>query len=112
MNLGNKSGVRKIRTPLANEIVYPLKGEIHAGARHPKVVAWTVNEVPAEITAPADMRGEADFDSAADLANCLCLGAGMACDDNIFLAFFDISGWHKNCPLAAAKDCTAASEDV
>ena len=39
-----------------------LEGEIHAGARHTEVVVRTVNEVPAEITDPADVRREADFE--------------------------------------------------
>ena len=98
---------------MADEILYSLEGEIHAGARHAEVVICTINEVPAEITDPADMRGEADFDSAADLANCLCLGAGTACNDNVvLLAFLYVGGQHKECPLAAAKDRTAATEDV
>ena len=48
-----------------------LKCEIHARAGHPKVIIWPVNEVPAEITHPADVWREADFDAGADLANSL-----------------------------------------
>jgi hypothetical protein len=41
---------------LANAFVNALEREIHAGANHAKIVIWTVHEIPAEITDPADVR--------------------------------------------------------
>ena len=50
-----------------------LECEINSGTRHAEVIFRTVDKVPAEITDPADMRREANFQTAADLANSLCL---------------------------------------
>ena len=46
-----------------------LEGEIETAAHHAKVVLRTIDHVPAEISDPADMRSEAEFDATAELAN-------------------------------------------
>ena len=48
-----------------------LEREIHAGADHAKIVIRAVNEIPAEITDPANVRCDANFHAAADLADSL-----------------------------------------
>jgi len=60
-----------------------LEGEIHPGPHHAKVVLRTVNKVPTEITNPADVRREADFEAAADLANRLGRGTGVRISENV-----------------------------
>ena len=45
-----------------------LEGEIETAAHHAKVVLRTIDHVPAEISDPADMRSEAEFDATAELA--------------------------------------------
>ena len=46
-----------------------LEREVDAGAGHPEVVLRTRNDVPAEIVQPAHVRGETDFQTAADLTH-------------------------------------------
>src|SRR5436190_2698551 len=105
-----------------------LEGEINSGPRHAKVIFRTVDKVPAEITDPADMRREANFQTAADLANSLCLRLCMAnCLENVEAlapvankptgSCYSRSAWPFaepliNRPLAAAKDRAAGTEDV
>ena len=69
-----------------------LEGEIHPGARHAEVVLRTVNKVPAEITYPADVRRESDFDAATELADSLGCRTSLLSSDNVVrLAFFNVS---------------------
>ena len=64
-------GIRDIRTPPSQCDGSILEGEINAAAHHTEVVVWTVDKVPAEIINPADVRREANFEAAADLADSL-----------------------------------------
>src|SRR6266498_3071028 len=54
-----------------------LEREIYAGANHPEVVLRSIDEIPAEIADPANVRGHANFHAAADLADCPRLGTGL-----------------------------------
>src|SRR6266481_4507198 len=54
-----------------------LEGEIYACADHPEVVLWSIDEIPAEIADPANVRGEANFHATADLPDCPRLGTGL-----------------------------------
>src|SRR6476660_701153 len=45
-----------------------LNGEGDAAPRHTKVIVGAIHYVPAEVTHPADVRGEANFEAGADLA--------------------------------------------
>src|SRR5205823_636870 len=82
-----------------------LESEVHAGADHAKVVMGPVHKVPAEVTDPADMRGETDFQAAADLGYCLRLGIGVLGANKTLFE-------HDVVSLAAAKDAATATEDV
>src|SRR2546422_10822624 len=46
-----------------------LEGEIQTASHHAKVVVRAVYHIPAEIIDPADMRRDADFDAATELAD-------------------------------------------
>ena len=88
-----------------------LEGEINSGPRHPKIVLRTVNKVPTEITDPADVRSETDFEAAADLANRLGRGIGVKISENVTLRLkcFTV---RKRIPFTAAKNRAAATEKV
>src|SRR5438067_10051864 len=74
-----------------------LEGEIYAGPDHPEVVLRSIDEIPAEITDPTNVRGEANFHAAADLSDCSRLGIGLFSANNSVV--------HDNiCPFAATKD--------
>src|SRR4029077_7991864 len=60
-----------------------LESEVHAGAHHAEVIVRTIHKIPAEVTDPADMRGQADFHTAADLTDCPRLTAGMRISENV-----------------------------
>jgi hypothetical protein len=62
---------------LANLIVDSLEGEIYAGADHPEIVLRSVDEIPAEIANPANMRRHANFHATADLADCPRFGTSL-----------------------------------
>jgi hypothetical protein len=82
-----------------------LEGEIEAAAHHTKIVVRPIYYIPAEIIDPADMRSDADFDPAAELANCPRLRISLFGPND--------SVAHHNVRLfATAKDATAAGEDV
>ena len=107
-----KGGVRTSERRLRNPGWSILEGEIHPGARHAEVVLRTVNKVPAEITYPADVRREPDFDAAADLANSLRLTPRVTlCLDDIE-AFPLFKNSYVVWPLATAKDGPAAPKNV
>src|SRR3977135_665301 len=82
-----------------------LEGEIEAAAHHTKVVVRTIYHVPAEIIDPADMRSDADFDPAAELADCPRLRIGLFGPNDSVVH-------HNLRPFTTAKDAPAASEDV
>src|SRR5438046_4046421 len=84
-----------------------LEGEINSGPRHPKIVLRTVNKVPTEITDPADVRSETDFEAAADLANRLGRGIGVKISENVRV--FAVC---KRIPFTAAKNRAAATKNV
>jgi hypothetical protein len=88
---------------VANAIVDQLEGEINAGADHAEVVLGAIDHVPAEIADPPDMRSEADFNAAAELADCPGLGAVVG---KISLRLVKV------CALAAAEDPTASAKNV
>jgi hypothetical protein len=54
-----------------NAILDPLEREINSSARHAKVVMRPLHKIPAEITNPANVRCDANFHAAADLADSL-----------------------------------------
>jgi hypothetical protein len=53
--------------PVGKMQIY-LKGESDAAARHAKVIVGAIDHIPAEITHPADMRGETNLEAGANLA--------------------------------------------
>jgi len=97
---------------VANALANGLKGEIYARAGHAEVVFRPINEIPAEITDPADMRRKADFHAAADLPECTRLAASMADRLDNVESFSRLSKSLVNLPLAATKDCAAAAKKV
>ena len=103
---------------LANAIAAVLEGEVHAGAGHAKVVFRTIHKIPAEVTDPADMRGETHFHAAADLAHYACLAICMTnCLKNVeaLAALGDgspLANPSIDRPLAPAKDPAEATPDV
>src|SRR5437588_10277261 len=95
-----------------------LEGEIHAGADHAEVVVRTIHKIPAEVTDPADMRGDTHFQAAADLAHCARLAVCMTnrlknvealapLGDGSSFALPPIDR-----PLAATKDGAAAAKAI
>ena len=62
---------------LANGILSPLEREVNPGANHAEVVMRPVHKIPAEVTDPANVRSEANFHAATNLADCPRLGAGL-----------------------------------
>jgi hypothetical protein len=58
-----------------------LECEVNSRARHPEIVVSTINNVPAEIADPANVRREANFQAGSELANRLRRGTQMlGCD--------------------------------
>ena len=59
---------------MQDEVVFPafgiirrcLEREVQTGAGHSEVVVGTRNDVPADVVGPAEVRGEANFNTAAD----------------------------------------------
>src|SRR5438128_6806982 len=88
-----------------------LEGKIHPSTRHAEVVLRTVNKVPTEITDPADVRREANFEAAADLAKRLGRAAGVKMSENVTLGLkcFTV---RKRIPFTAAKDRAATTKNV
>ena len=84
-----------------------LEREVNAGARHAEVILRTVNKVPAEITDPADVRSEANFQAAADLADRPRLSVGVKISENV--RAFTV---RKRIPFTPAKDRTASAKNV
>ena len=54
-----------------------LKRESDAATRHAKIIVRAVHHVPAEITHPTDMRGEANLETRANLAKTSGCAAGV-----------------------------------
>src|SRR5207248_3866663 len=103
------------RVPDTATLNSPANGserEVHACADHSEVVIGTAYEVPAEITDPADMRCEADFDAAAHLAQALRLSSRETlCLDNVE-AFPWFNDAHIFWPLTTTEDGPTASKNV
>src|SRR5438132_8903773 len=103
---------------LANAIAAVLEGEVHAGAGHAKVVFRTIHKIPAEVTDPADMRGETHFHATADLAHCFCLAICVTHRPVNVEALAPLGNGPVfalppiDRPLAATKDGAAATEDI
>ena len=105
-----------------------LEGEINSGPHHPKIILWTANKVPTEVTDPTDVRRDPDFQTATDLANSLRLRPRTTnCLENVEAlapvankptgSCYSRSPWPFaepliDRPLAAAKDRAAGTEDV
>src|SRR6266513_5345361 len=91
-----------------------LEREIHTGPHHPKIILWTVNKVPTEVTDPADVRSQTDFEPAANLTNSFCLALGVKIFEVLcFARYINISlNVAKRIPFTAAKDRAAATENV
>src|SRR5213078_1500032 len=121
----NTGGVWNIRTPPPQVQLSILEREIHPGPHHPKIILWTANKVPAEVTDPTDVRCDANFQTAADLANSLRLRLRMTnCFENVEAlapvankptgSCYSRSAWPFaepliDRPLAAAKDRAAGT---
>src|ERR1700736_3265521 len=54
-----------------------LEGKRDAAAHDTEVIFRPIHHVPTEIVQPADVRGDANFDAAAELADCLCRRIGL-----------------------------------
>src|SRR5260370_6371146 len=89
-----------------------LEREIKAAAHHAEVILRTVNKVPAEIIDPADVRREADFETAADLADSLALRICMTSCHDLVEAFPRFTDEHIVRPLATAKDRAAPTNNA
>src|SRR5215217_856083 len=89
-----------------------LEREIHAAADHTKIIVWPVDEIPTEITDPADVRSQADFHPTANLADCPRLGICMtSCRDDI-QTFSRLDKALVDLLLAPAKDPAGAAKNV
>jgi hypothetical protein len=51
----------ELRNSRLSRAILILESEINSGARHLEIVVSTINNVPAEITDPAHVRREANF---------------------------------------------------
>src|SRR3954470_20140770 len=68
--LGTKKSREDIQSSrLLNYTALFLEREVNAGAGHSEVVVGARNDVPADVVGPADVRGEANFKTATDLAD-------------------------------------------
>src|ERR1700731_189823 len=86
-----------------------LEREVDASAGHSEVVLRTRNDVPAEIVQQTNVRGEANFETAADLTNELGLRSWeLVIDDSKGLRGSE----KKLVILAAAEDSAAAEPEV
>src|SRR6266536_75644 len=108
-----KSGVqcfgRRFQAKLSVDV---LEGKIHAGADHAEVVLGSVDNVPAEITDPANVRGEPNFYSTANLTDCPRLAACMTNRLHNVEAFSRFSKCLIDWPLAATKDPAGAAKNI
>jgi len=92
---------------VANAIANGLEGEIHTCADHAEIVLRPIHKIPAEVTDPADMRGEADFHAAADLPDRPRLTVGVKISEDV--GVFTI---RKRISFAPAEDRTASAKKV
>ena len=101
----NKSGAQYSGRRFSKSDRGPLEGEIYAGANHPEVVLRSIDEIPAEITDPANVRGESNFHAAADLPDCPRLGTGLfSANDSV--VHDDVR------PFAATKNSAGSAKKV
>ena len=106
-----RAGICTTRAELRNSnprcAIPSLEGEINSRAHHPEVVFRTINNVPAKITDPANVRRKANFQAGSELANPLRRGTQMfGCDtgeQGIIAKVNDVS-------LTAAEDRTASRQ--
>src|SRR5207244_11787995 len=101
----------------ASALSKSLKCQIYTCASHSEIVFRSIDEIPAEITYPADMRGETDFHAAPDLADSLRLAICMTnCLENVEtlapLVNKPFANKPIDRPLAATKDSAGASKKV
>jgi hypothetical protein len=81
------------------------KCEVHAGTRHPKVIIFSVDDIPVEVAYHPDVWRQAHFQAAAKLADSLRSAPGTNGGHGIYTM--------QNCGLlAAAKYRSAAGEDI
>src|SRR5579885_510319 len=102
-----KSGARNLSDAAFSKCDWRtfLEGEVHASADHAEVVVRPVHKIPAEVADPANVRREANFDAAADLANRPGFRTGLLCANHAVV--------HNHVgPLAAAENAAAPAEDV
>ena len=97
---------------ITNALAKSLEREIHAGADHTKIIVWAVDEIPAEITDPADVRSYADFHPTANLADRPRLGVCMTSCRNNVEAFSRLDKALVDLLLAAAKDPASPAKNV
>src|SRR5947209_3561469 len=93
--------------PFESALRVSLKRERNTAANHAEVIPRTIHDVPAEVVHPADCRGEANFDAAAELANRLRFAVVTTHADDTALR---IEQQHVTAP--ATEDRTAASKNV
>src|SRR5437870_2240590 len=101
----NSNQLLAFRAP--NQQVRRLEGEIHTCADHAEIVLRPIHKIPAEVTDPADMRGEADFHAAADLPDRPRLTVGVKIREDV--GVFTI---RKRISFAPAEDRTASAKKV
>src|SRR5450756_2738486 len=93
-------------------VLVTLKGEIYACASHTKVVLRPINEIPAEITDPADMRRKANFQAAAHLTQRFRLAICMTNRLDNVKSFSRLTKSLVDLPLAATKNGAATAKNV
>ena len=102
-----RSGVFKINLPR-------LEREVNAAAHHPEVAVVTGHEVPAKIVGPADVAGEADFKTTANLADSFGLCTVM---HSVKKGYYNVTYAAKTVgndlvALSSAKNSTEAAPDI
>src|SRR5437762_3455199 len=106
------SSIAPLPTPLSKCCCRGLEGEIHTCADHAEVVMRSVHKVPAEVTDPANVRGEPNFHSAANLTDRPRLGVSMTDSLHNVEAFSRFSKCLIDWPLTATKDPAGASKNI
>src|SRR5207245_10106554 len=91
-----------------------LEGKRNAAAHHAEVIVRPIHHVPTEIVHPADVRGDANFDAAAKLANRLRRTTAVVGMKKLYRRVTNgaQSVEDDSIALATAKNGTATSPDV
>src|ERR1700751_2026286 len=88
------------------------KSEIQPGTDHAKVVVRSIYKVPAEITDEANVRREADFHTAADLADCPRFAVSVTNGLELIEAFAGFKHSPIHPFLTATKDSPGSTKNV